>query len=79
MYRHIAWLYTLRSQLLVSTPWEHISLKQSTRIVNAKRIKRWKSGLHEDITKEMLFQHLENEELNKVMDYKNPATQLIDN
>ena len=25
IYRHIAWLYALRSQLLVSTPWEHIN------------------------------------------------------
>ena len=25
MYRHIAWLYTLRSQLLIPTPWEHIN------------------------------------------------------
>jgi len=25
IYRHIAWLYAHRSQLLVATPWEHIS------------------------------------------------------
>ena len=25
IYRHIAWLYAHRSQLLVSTPWEHAS------------------------------------------------------
>ena len=25
IYRHIAWLYTLRSQLLLPTSWEHIS------------------------------------------------------
>ena len=25
VYRHIAWLYVHRSQLLVPTPWEHIS------------------------------------------------------
>lgn len=27
IYRHIAWLYTLREQLLVPTQWEHISLQ----------------------------------------------------
>lgn len=27
IYRHIAWLYTLREQLLVPAPWEHINLK----------------------------------------------------
>lgn len=27
VYRHIAWLYTLREQLLVPTQWEHVSLK----------------------------------------------------
>lgn len=26
IYRHIAWLYTLREQLLVPTQWEHVSL-----------------------------------------------------
>jgi len=25
IHRHIAWLYALRGQLLVSTPWEHIN------------------------------------------------------
>ena len=25
IYRHIAWLYAHRSQLLVATPWEHVS------------------------------------------------------
>nr|WP_231458494.1 bestrophin family protein [Pedobacter sp. Leaf132] len=27
IYKHIAWLYTLREQLLVPTQWEHVSLK----------------------------------------------------
>lgn len=27
IYRHIAWLYTLREQLLVPAQWEHVSLK----------------------------------------------------
>lgn len=27
IYRHIAWMYTLREQLLVPTQWEHVSLK----------------------------------------------------
>src|SRR6218665_1670328 len=27
VYRHIAWLYILREQLLVPTQWEHVSLR----------------------------------------------------
>ena len=30
IYRHIAWLYAHRSQLLVATPWEHISPGNAT-------------------------------------------------
>ena len=31
LYRHIAWLYTLRSQLLIPTAWEHISQNKHVR------------------------------------------------
>lgn len=37
IYRHIAWLYTLREQLLVPTPWEHVSLRRHFGTINIKR------------------------------------------
>lgn len=36
-YRHIAWLYTLREQLLVPTQWEHVSLKHHFGRIAARR------------------------------------------
>lgn len=48
IYRHIAWLYTLREQLLVPTQWEHISLKHHFgRIANLRR-ERSGIGLFKD-------------------------------
>lgn len=38
IYRHIGWLYTLRSQLLISTPWEHIN--QSKHVQRATKNSR---------------------------------------
>ncbi|QQR97350.1 MAG: hypothetical protein IPK18_10790 [Sphingobacteriales bacterium] len=37
IYRHIAWLYTLREQLLIPTQWEHISLSWQFGSINVKR------------------------------------------
>ena len=38
IYRHIAWLYTLRGQLLVPTSWEHVSLSGHVGKMNKKRM-----------------------------------------
>lgn len=43
IYRHIAWLYTLREQLLVPTQWEHVSLRGQFGKLGARR--REKSGV----------------------------------
>lgn len=40
IYRHIAWLYTLREQLLVPTQWEHVSLKHQFGKIAARRRER---------------------------------------
>ena len=37
IYRHIAWLYIFREQLLVPTQWEHVSLKHQFDKLAAKR------------------------------------------
>ncbi len=79
IYRHIAWLYTLRRQLLVPTEWEHIS--QSKLVRNqAKRIMNMYKGALEldDITENSLISCLLEDDVQKMLDYKNTATQLID-
>ena len=45
LYRHIAWLYTLRSQLLVSTEWEHINVNKLVGRVTEARCERWGVGM----------------------------------
>lgn len=80
IYRHIAWLYTLRNQLLIPTTWEHVSIGKHVSKVNKKRRMRWGVGLHEDggFTKEELQKLLPNDEYEEVIQYQNTATQLID-
>jgi len=79
IFRHIAWLYVLRDQLLIPTSWEHIS--QSKHIARVTRMRRKKSGigtLGENITEDQMNKYLGNEELNRLINYKNSATQIID-
>ncbi len=77
--RHIAWLYTLRSQLLIPAPWEHISQKGHVGKLTERRIKRWGIGLYNDgITEEELRNYLPTEEVDRLINYQNTATQIID-
>lgn len=48
IYRHIAWLYTLREQLLVPTQWEHVSLKHLFGKIAARRRERIGVGQFKD-------------------------------
>ena len=43
-YRHIAWLYTFREQLLVPTEWEHISIEKHGVNVDQRRNRIIKAG-----------------------------------
>lgn len=79
LYRHIAYLYTLRSQLLIPTPWEHVSQKGMVGRVNRKRMKTWGVGLLSDeVTIEELTAFLPKDELERLINYKNTATHIID-
>lgn len=78
IYRHIAWLYALRSQLLVPTPWEHIS--QGGHIgKTAKRYQdRFGVGLVADeVTELELRSFLPPEEYDRLINHVNTATQII--
>lgn len=79
IYRHIGWLYTLRSQLLIPTEWEHINQGRHVRNATKKRMARFGIGLHEDdASKEALRQYLPETEYDRLINYKNTATQIID-
>ncbi len=78
IYRHIAWLYALRSQLLIPTEWEHLS--QGWHVGrHAERLKN-KFGvglLDTDGCQDTLRQYLPADEYDTLINYKNTATQII--
>ncbi len=78
IYRHIAWIYAHRSQLLIATPWEHVS--QTGRIArSAQRFQKlFGVGLLDDnITEEELKDFLPQEEYHRLIHNVNTATQII--
>jgi len=78
VYRHVAWLYALRSQLLIPTPWEHISQGRMGRIKTKRRMKNFGVGLVDDHDTEVTLQNLiPKEEYERLINYKNTATQII--
>jgi len=79
IYRHIGWLYALRSQLLIPTPWEHISQGKHVKRQTEARYKMWGVGLFNDeITNIELKHYLPAEEVERLVNAKNTATQIID-
>lgn len=79
IYRHIAWLYRLRHQMLKPTPWEHVSASKHIKRINEKRRERLGVGIlkersHEDVLKEFLNKE-EGEHIQKA---KNGATQILE-
>ncbi len=78
IYRHVAWLYAHRSQLLIPTPWEHIS--QGGHI--ARRAKYYQENfgvglIGDEVTRTELKLFLPQEEHDRLINYKNTATQII--
>ncbi len=78
--RHIAWLYTLRNQLLIPTPWEHVNQGMGIGKLNRQRQQQFGVGLYqaEDI-EGRLKSLLDEEEMNVVVNKANTATHLVDN
>ncbi len=78
IYRHIGWLYAHRSQLLVTTPWEHAS--QGGAIGRTARYYQREFGvglIDDDVTRSELSTFLPKEEYARLIQYKNTATQII--
>jgi len=77
--RHIGWLYALRSQLLLPTEWEHVSQHRLISDTVKKRKKEFGVGLFEDEdTTNFLEKYLPKDEFERLVNYKNTATQIID-
>ena len=78
IYRHLAWIYAHRSQLLIATPWEHISQGVHTTKTAQRYQKKFGIGLFDDdITQKHLKQFLSAEEYERFIKYANTATQII--
>ncbi|WP_294277813.1 bestrophin family protein [uncultured Chryseobacterium sp.] len=80
VYRHIAWLYALREQLLAPTEWEHIKAEETDHFKNIdhKRNRLIKAGFP-DYSRTSIFlnKYLSEEESGLQSTYKNFATYLI--
>jgi putative membrane protein len=80
MYRHIAWLYVLRDQLLIPTQWEHLRDSHTGWVARffEKRKNKFGVGLFGDHeTKKHLDELLDPDEKEKMINHQNTATQLI--
>lgn len=78
VYRHIAWLYAHRSQLLVATPWEHISQGGHIAKTADRYQKMFGIGLIDDeVTKSSLSNFLQPSEHDRLIAHQNTATQII--
>lgn len=78
IYRHIAWLYAHRSQLLVPTPWEHVSQGGGTARLARHYQKKYGVGLVDDeVTRTELSSFLPGDEHDRLVAHVNTATQII--
>lgn len=79
VYRHIAWLYQLRAQLLEPMSWEHASQNDPIGIVNRQRMKTTGIGiLDPDLTSKALHQHLTPADFKELQQIRgNKAMQLM--
>lgn len=78
IYRHIAWLYALRSQLLVVTTWEHANQRGHVGKLARKFQTRFGVGLVDDeVTKIELKHYLPKSEYEPLVNATNTATQII--
>jgi len=78
IYRHIAWLYAHRNQLLVPTEWEHISQSGPTGKIAKRYQDSFGVGLIEDDTSRTeLKNYLSDHEYERLTQAANTATQII--
>ncbi len=78
IFRHIAYLYQLRRQLLKPTPWEHVSLKGPYGYFNQKRRDRLVSDFESNLNEINIQRYISEKEVIQLEKFNNKATQLID-
>jgi len=77
--RHIGWLYTLRTQLLIPTSWEHISQKKSLKKVTEKRMDKIGTGLFsKEVNEVVIEKYFDADEYKDLSTFSNMATQIIE-
>lgn len=78
IYRHIAWLYQHRRQLLVHTSWEHVSQDTERGASLRRTIEKRGSGYFDRHNGNVDMEHfISEEEFERISKHKNSATQLI--
>ncbi|MFE8424553.1 bestrophin family ion channel [Tenacibaculum sp. ZH5_bin.1] len=78
IYRHIAWLYAHRSQLLIPTSWEHVSQGGHLEKIIKKHQNKYGVGLVDDeVTRLELKTFLQINEYERLIANTNTATQII--
>lgn len=78
VFRQLGWLYAHRSQLLVSTPWEHASQRGPIGRTAIKYQRQFGVGLIDDnVTRESLTRYLPPDEYERLIQSHNTATQII--
>ncbi len=78
IYRHIAWIYAHRSQLLIPTVWENRSIKTQNNKSIKNQIKSFGIGLVDDeITRTELKMFLPPDEHDRLIAKVNTATQIL--
>jgi ion channel-forming bestrophin family protein len=77
IYRHVAWIYQLRNQLLQPRPWEHSQhwITKNLAIRQTRRIDKHLGFLSID---DILKLFITEDEQKQLAGYKNAATQIID-
>lgn len=79
IYRHIAWLYKLRKQLLVPTEWEHSSQKGFIGWRSRKGRAKYGIGrVTEEESKLNMLNFLSTEEMEQLQTKKNKAVHVLD-
>ncbi|MCF0065629.1 hypothetical protein MUK70_11145 [Dyadobacter chenwenxiniae] len=79
VFRHIAYIYQLRNQLLEPTPWEHVSLKGIFGLGKINRLRRARlAAIFENELQEAAGrEYISEVESDQLKEYQNAAVQLL--
>ncbi|WP_339880029.1 bestrophin family ion channel [uncultured Algoriphagus sp.] len=78
VYRHIAYLYQIREQLIKPTVWEHVRLRWNFGKYNQARQNRIFSFFQNDLNEIKDLKYLSKDEIKSLESFANKATQLLD-